>query len=138
MLFRSTAGGGRRGVLWWMESVAMIGIHYKGKFYEFVPWNSQVSWEIQPWGSWKMQARNNDYEVEFTATTSKTGTPLRAPTLDGLIFCCRDTMQGDITLELRQLDFGKSTTILKANSSSCGLEIGGKPWDEMWKSNYIW
>ena len=30
-----TAGGGKRGVLWWMESVAMVGLHYRGKFYEF-------------------------------------------------------------------------------------------------------
>jgi len=124
-----TAGGGRRGVLWWMESVAMIGIHYQGEFYEFVPWNAQVSWQIQPWGSWEMQAMNQNYEVEIKGTTDLPGTPLRAPTEQGLIFCCRDTMKGELTLKLRSRQ-GK--TILTASSDLCGLEVGGGPWDDLW------
>jgi len=126
-----TAGGGRRQVLWWMESAALIGIHYQGKFYEFVPWNSQVSWQIQPWGSWQMQAQNREYEVELSGTTDKPGMPLRAPTEQGLIFFCRDTMQGQLSLELRRRN-GKSRTILKAHSDVCGLETGGSPWHETW------
>jgi tocopherol cyclase len=129
-----TAGGGRRGVLWWMESVAMIGLHYQGKFYEFVPWNSQVDWEIQPWGRWQMQARNLNYEIELTGTTHLPGTPLRAPTVDGLKFCCQDTMQGQLNLELRELNGGKSQIILKAQSFLCGLEVGGGSWDNSWQS----
>ncbi|MEP0856178.1 tocopherol cyclase family protein [Trichocoleus sp. DQ-U1] len=128
-----TAGGGRRGVLWWMESVAMIGLHYQGKFYEFVPWNSKVSWNIEPWGSWQMQAHNSEFEVELTATTNLPGTLLRAPTEKGLIFCCRDTMNGQVDLELRQRG-DKSKIILKAGSSLCGLETGGGPWEETWRS----
>ncbi|MCL1469683.1 tocopherol cyclase family protein [Argonema antarcticum] len=130
-----TAGGGRRGVLWWMESVAMIGLHYQGKFYEFVPWNSKVSWDIQPWGRWQMQAENEQYEIELTGTTDLPGTPLRAPTENGLEFACRDTMLGQLTLELRERLGGKSKIILKANSSLCGLETGGSPWNESWLSN---
>jgi len=126
-----TAGGGRRQVLWWMESAALIGIHYQGKFYEFVPWNSQVSWHIQPWGSWQMQAQNHEYEVELSGTTDKPGMPLRAPTEQGLIFFCRDTMQGQLSLELRCRN-DKSRTILKAHSDVCGLETGGSPWHETW------
>ncbi|KAB8335361.1 tocopherol cyclase [Scytonema tolypothrichoides VB-61278] len=129
-----TAGGGRRGVLWWMESVAMIGIHHQDKFYEFVPWNSQVHWDIQPWGRWQMQARNLHYEVEVTGTTDSPGTPLRAPTANGLRFCCRDTMQGELNLELREFGIGKRKTILKARSFLCGLEIGGGSWDNSWQS----
>ncbi|XWK90780.1 MAG: tocopherol cyclase family protein [Phormidium sp.] len=125
-----TAGGGRRGVLWWMESVAMVGIHHQGKFYEFVPWNSQVSWEIEPWGKWLMQAKNSQYEIELSGTTDLPGTPLRAPTRDGMQFVCRDTMLGNLTLELRE----KSQTILKATSSLCGLETGGSPWEQPWLS----
>lgn len=130
-----TAGGGRRGVLWWMESVAMIGIHYQGKFYEFVPWNSQVSWNISPWGRWQMQAKNDQFEVELLGTTSHPGTPLRAPTENGLIFCCRDTMRGDVSLQLKKLYNHKSEIILKAHSSQCGLEVGGSPWDKSWLSS---
>jgi tocopherol cyclase len=130
-----TAGGGKRGVLWWMESVAMIGLHYQGKFYEFVPWNAKVRWNIQPWGQWQMQARNLDYEIELTGTTDLPGTPLRAPTANGLLFCCRDTMQGQLNLELRQLTHRKTETILKAESNLCGLEIGGGSWDNSWQSH---
>jgi tocopherol cyclase len=130
-----TAGGGRRGVLWWMEEVAMIGLHYQGKFYEFVPWNSQVSWNIQPWGSWQMQAINAHYEVELTATTNLPGTPLRAPTEKGLAFACRDTMHGNLILELRELSGSGSKLILKASSSLCGLEVGGSPWNQTWRSS---
>ncbi|MBD6614539.1 tocopherol cyclase [Komarekiella sp. 'clone 1'] len=129
-----TAGGGRRGVLWWMESVAMIGLHYQGKFYEFVPWNSQVDWQIQPWGRWQMQAKNLNYEIELTGTTHLPGTSLRAPTADGLKFCCRDTMQGQLKLELRELNGRKSKIILKAQSFLCGLEVGGGSWDNSWQS----
>lgn len=128
-----TAGGGRRGVLWWMESVAMVGVHYKGKFYEFVPWNGKVTWEISPWGYWRMLAHNADYEVELTATTDQPGTALRAPTQQGLIFCCRDTMQGKIQLQLRHR--GSSTLILAASSDLCGLETGGGLWDQVWRSS---
>jgi tocopherol cyclase len=137
-----TAGGGKRGVLWWMESVAMVGLHYRGKFYEFVPWNSEILWHIQPWSRWQMQARNSQFEIELTGTTALPGTPLRAPTKNGLIFCCRDTMQGDLTLQLRSRSVlvgesdrsGKSQLILEAKSSLCGLETGGGPWDEPWQS----
>lgn len=128
-----TAGGGRRGVLWWMESVAMIGLHYQGRFYEFVPWNSEVSWDIQAWGSWKMQARNRQFEIELTGTTDKPGTPLRAPTEKGLAFVCRDTMRGHLSLEMREISENQSKIILKARSSLCGLEVGGL-WDGPWLS----
>ncbi|NJR17065.1 MAG: tocopherol cyclase [Calothrix sp. CSU_2_0] len=130
-----TAGGGRRGVLWWMESVAMVGIHYQGKFYEFVPWNSKVTWNISPWGYWQMLARNSEYEVELIGTTNLPGTRLRAPTEKGLIFCCSDTIQGKLSLELRKLSSGKSKIVLKATSNLCGLEIGGSPWDNSWQSD---
>lgn len=128
-----TAGGGRRGVLWWMESVAMIGVHYKGTFYEFVPWNARVQWEIQPWGNWRMWAENSQFTVELTGTTDLPGTPLRAPTANGLVFACRDTMLGHITLRL--YDRQRNATLLEAHSDRGGLETGGAPWDHVWKSS---
>ena len=127
-----TAGGGKRGVLWWMEEVALVGIHYQGKFYEFVPWNSEVHWQIQPWGEWQMQAKNYKFEVELTATTNLFGTPLRAPSEKGLIFLCRDTMKGNLILRLREVTNGHSKLILEAQSDLCGLEIGGKFWEQPW------
>jgi tocopherol cyclase len=83
-----------------------------------------------------MTARNARYEVKLMGTTSQAGTPLRAPTQDGLAFCCRDTMNGQITLELRELHIGgRSTSIVEAQSSLCGLEVGGGPWDDVWRSS---
>ena len=127
-----TAGGGRRGVLWWMESVAMIGIHHKGTFYEFAPWNAKVHWEIQPWGYWRMWAENSQFTVELTGTTDLPGTLLRAPTAEGLAFVCRDTMLGQMTLRLR--DRQRNATLLEAKSDRGGLETGGAPWHGVWKS----
>ncbi|MGL5063119.1 MAG: tocopherol cyclase family protein [Microcoleus sp.] len=136
-----TAGGGKRGVLWWMESVAMICLHYRGKFYEFVPWNSQVSWNIQPWGRWQMQARNSQFEVELIGTVKSPGTYVRTPSAKGMVFESRDTACGELRLQLREL-LGKnvdksgkqrSRIILDARSSLSALEVGGGPWDTAWE-----
>lgn len=45
-----------------------IGIHYGGKFYEFVPWNGFVTWEVDPWGHWFMSADNGRYVVNTLVT----------------------------------------------------------------------
>jgi tocopherol cyclase len=129
-----TAGGGRRGVLWWEEEVAMIGLHYGGTFYEFVPWNSRVTWDIQPWGLWRMQASNSQFTIDLVGSTDLPGTPLLAPTEKGLAKVCRDTMGGHLTLHLRRAAGGQSSTLLKATSSLCGLETGGGTWDKPWQS----
>ncbi|NET47693.1 MAG: tocopherol cyclase [Merismopedia sp. SIO2A8] len=146
-----TAGGGRRRSLMWMEDVAMIGIHYRGTFYEFVPWNSTIGWEIHPWGYWKMTAQNATHRVELVGTTNHPGTRLRAPTHDGLKFCCRDTAQGDLTLTLWHISEGVSglchghamrswsgnvndSLVLQATSQLCALEVGGGPWETVWRS----
>ncbi|MEM8639062.1 MAG: tocopherol cyclase family protein [Cyanobacteria bacterium P01_G01_bin.54] len=124
-----TAGGGKRLVLGLEESVALVGIHHQGQFYEFVPWNARVSWSIDPWGHWQMQAQNLSHRVEVLGTTEHTGTPLRAPTQQGLRFCCRDTMQGEVSVRLWDR---RDRLLLNATSSLCGLEIGGAPWDKTW------
>ena len=131
-----TAGGGRRQVLAWMEEVAMVGIHHRGKFYEFVPWNGKVNWKVKPWGYWQMTAETADYAVELIGTTDKPGTPLRAPTHQGLVFCCRDTMAGQLSLKLwkKKNNQGERSLILQATSHLCGLEVGGGPWLSSWQS----
>jgi tocopherol cyclase len=128
-----TAAGGRRGILWWMESVGLIGIHHGGKFYEFAPWNAQISWQVSPWGDWFMEAQTQDYAVSLAAKSDRPGTPLRAPTASGLRFVCQDTMQGHMGLQLKQLHRHGSTVILNAHSNLCGLEIGGGPWEAEWE-----
>jgi tocopherol cyclase len=124
-----TAGGGRRKVLTWLEEVAMIGIHHGGRFYEFVPWNAQVNWQIDPWGQWQMQADNYFFQVELSGTTDLAGTMVQVPTASGLVSCCRDTTHGLLSLKLRDR-WGK--TIIEAQSSLAGLETGGEAWSTVW------
>lgn len=40
-----------------------IAVHYDGVFYEFVPWNGVVNWEIAQWGCWSMSAENETHKV---------------------------------------------------------------------------
>jgi tocopherol cyclase len=115
-----------------MESVGLIGVHYQGRLYEFAPWNSDVSWFVTPWGEWSMQAHNHSYAIEVQASCDRPGTPLRAPTQNGLIYVCKDTMQGRVTVTLKRYHQHGSTLILKAYSHLCGLEIGGSPWQTAW------
>ena len=64
----------------------------------------QVSWEVAPWGSWRIFARSDAYEALVEATCAKPGTPLRAPTAsDGLAPFCRDSFAGQAGLMLRCL-----------------------------------
>jgi tocopherol cyclase len=130
-----TAGGGIRQVLWWQEEVALIGIHHLGKFYEFAPWNSQISWQIEPWGKWQLQGKSSQYEVILTGETNLSGTYVRTPTVKGLLFNCRDTTRGRLSLSLyKHRGQTMKETIIEANSMLGGLETGGLPWSEAWVS----
>lgn len=44
-------------------ALLQVGVHYGGKFYEFVPWNGVVSWEIATWGYWYITAENDTHMV---------------------------------------------------------------------------
>ena len=124
-----TAGGGRRKVLWMTEEVAMIGIHYQGRFYEFVPWNSQISWHVEPWGEWRLQATNGDVRVELIGTTDSAGTMVSTPTEQGLVLGCRDTLKGVLSIDLQTR---QGEIIVRANSHLAGLETGGTGWERAW------
>ncbi len=116
-----TAAGGKRKILWWFEEVAIIGIHYQGKFYEFASTNTQVNSEIKSWGKWEMTAENEQFQVKLVGMTNLKGTYVRVPTEKGLIFACRDTLKGKLILELRHKN---GEIIVQAKSDVCGLEIG--------------
>lgn len=127
-----TAGGGRRQVLGWMESVGMVGLHYQGKFYEFAPWNSQVSWSVSPWGYWSMQGKSDRFSIEVQGHTDKPGTWVRTPTATGLEFICRDTTQGHLAIQLWDIRGSRSKVLLNATSQLACLEVGGSPWNQDW------
>ncbi len=166
-----TAGGGIREVLGLEEEVAMVGIHHSGQFYEFAPWNAQVSWSIDPWGRWEMEALQfaqshsstsgqPRYGVKLRGTTEQSGQPLRAPMAHGLVYCCRDTMLGELELDLwqepaakgngiedvsRTTESGGRKRVISAQSHLCGLEVGGlksesDQWAQAWvgNSNRLW
>jgi len=132
-----TAGGGRRGLPLLKdtyEDVALVGLHYEGKFYEFVPWEGKVEWEIAPWGSWQMKAQTKTHEIKLEASTDSPGCRLRAPTHEGFVPLCTDTFDGKLKLQLweRNADGTLGKILLDTTSTMCALETGGGPWDETW------
>ncbi|MBA0604156.1 hypothetical protein Godav_016835 [Gossypium davidsonii] len=188
----TTAGGLRQlpGLTETFENTALIGVHYDGIFYEFVPWNGVVTWEIAHWGYWNIAAENKTHMVIFTslgdvifpslcyvksfhtenqnsaksntygyvdlfnvftgellsspvyeqveleATTTDSGTTLRAPTVEaGLTPACLDTCLGDLTLKIWEKNVGgsKGKLILDVKSDMAALEVGGGPWFNTWK-----
>jgi tocopherol cyclase len=109
--------------LHWHETPGLVGIHHQGRFYEFAPWNAQIFWDVHPWGSWRVSAQNSHHQVELVGSTDRPGTWVRTPTAQGLIYHCRDTTLGHLTLTLQQR--GSNKPLLQAESHLCGLEVGG-------------
>ncbi len=127
-----TSGGGIRRVLGWQEAVGMVGLHYQGKFYEFVPWNGRVSWQVSPWGSWQVWAEQPNYAIELIGQTTEPGVKIRVPTAAGLEFLCRDTTRGQLTMKLWDKRDRTKRLMLSAQSHQAGLEVGGD-WDQLWQ-----
>lgn len=130
-----TSGGGLRRMLGQVESVGMVGIHWRGQFYEFVPWNSRVNWAVSPWGRWKVWAENGKFSVELVGSTTEAGVMVRVPTATGLEFRCRDTTRGKLALRLWHGNGDSRQLLLHAVSDQAGLEVGGEPWDAIWRQN---
>ena len=130
-----TVGGGIRKVLGYDESVGMVGIHFQSRFYEFVPWNGHMSWQISPWGQWQIWAEQSDYKVEIIGYTDAPGVLIRVPTARGLVFGCRDTTQGTLSLKLWKKNTVFPELIFEAYSQQAGLEVGGEGWANEWKQN---
>lgn len=126
-----TAVGAYRQVLWWMECVGAIGLHYRGKYYEFSTLKSDIDWQIAPWGTWQMTGVSDRYKISLTGISDRPGNYVRVPTERGLVFECRDTTHGRLKLEMR--DRFTERVLVNAESYLAGLEIGGKPWQETWK-----
>jgi tocopherol cyclase len=134
------SGGGIRGVLWGEESVAMAGLHYQGKFYEFMPTKgeTEIHCAVEPWGRWQIEAECRGYRLEIEGTCPATsvnsgelsGIELLAPTLEGPQFVCRDSLLGDVSLKLSRT---RGSVLVEAQTNLGGLETGGGPWDGLWK-----
>eukprot|EP00884_Botryococcus_braunii_P021088 jgi/Botrbrau1/7663/Bobra.0159s0105.1 len=129
---------GLLGVAGLEEDVGMIGFHHQGTFHELVPWTGQVEWEVEPWGSWRVWARNNEYKALVEATCPAAGTALRAPTAtNGLFPFCRDSFFGQVRVRLWKVEGqGRGEGLLLADvfSSRAALEVGGGPWWSTWRA----
>lgn len=79
-----------------------------------------------------MQAINRDFSIELTGTTDLAGTMVSTPTEQGLVMCCRDTLKGQLTIDLRTR---QGDRIITATSNNAGLEIGGNDWSLAWTNN---
>ncbi|MGC1306871.1 MAG: tocopherol cyclase family protein [Phormidesmis sp.] len=126
-----TAAGGVRDVLTRSENVGLIGIHYRGQFYEFSSRETAFTWQVDPWGYWQMTAGCDRYHVELTGIAHDEGAQVRVPTQSGLQFLCRDTTKGELRVQLWEGD----RVILDTTSQLAGLEIGGSPWEARWVSS---
>ena len=134
-----TAGGGIRNIPFGRkESLGMVSVHYNGIFYEAVPWTSEMSWDVEPWGSWKFLGRctsgKRKFEVELKAECEEDGVVLRAPAKDeGMVYFCRDSFYANASLSLFELiwdsdknEYSRGKAIIdRAVSNSAAVEIGG-------------
>lgn len=136
-----TAVGARRGLVLGVqgveEDVGLIGVHLEnGDFVEMVPWNSDLKWDVDPWGRWRIRAINERYEAVVEATCADTaGTVLRAPTSSmGLAPFCKDTFFGQCRLRVWRRSGGtkQGAPLVDASSSTAALEVGGGPWWSAW------
>ncbi|MEE3719506.1 tocopherol cyclase family protein [Tumidithrix elongata RA019] len=123
-----TVAGGIREHFGIATQVAMVGINHQGKFYNFMPENSEIHCKIQPWGDWQIEASSKNQQVEIIAKTEDLGTWIMVPSATGLQYLCRDTTKGSLQVTLKS----QGQTI-KATSQLAGLEVGGEPWSEPWE-----
>ena len=128
-----TAGGGTREVsmgplLTFSQSLAMIGVHHDGIFYNFVPWGKdlEVSWDVR-WGSWtfvavkKKTKTEPELRCELRATCDGDGAWIRTPQPEGMVKNCRDAF-GDGRLTI----WSDGEVVVDATTEgSMALEIGG-------------
>jgi tocopherol cyclase len=123
--------GGRRKTLGISSDVAMLTIYYKGELYKFMPDNSQIYCEIEPWGCWKIRAYNQkNQSIEISGHTDKLGTKVMVPTAEGLKFRCQDTAMGKV-----KIDLNINGKTIRAQSDLAALEVGGEErnWGKAWR-----
>lgn len=126
---------GLAGVPGLAETVGMVGLHWRGRFFELAPWTGTMEWAVDAWGGWAATARDGEVEAELVAACAGAGTPLRAPTAGrGLAVACRDSFAGSLTVTLRALrpDGSRGEVLAVLTSSRAAVETGGGPWAGRW------
>ena len=124
-----TAAGALRKVLTATEAVGMIGIHDQGRFYVCDRNNAAITWQVKPWGHWRIRGVSEQWTIELEGQTEDLGKYVRVPTEQGLQFHCRDSFDGNLRLKLSDR---RGNILIEAETNLAGLEVGGKPWQQEW------
>jgi tocopherol cyclase len=116
-------------------NVAMVSIHYQDKFLAFLPENSHIYCQVQPWGEWRIYAckknRNPNQAltwVQVVGRCDRPGNQVLVPTATGLQFLSTDTVNGEI-----QVTLSSPSLRLRASDNQAALEIGGDRWQDSWQ-----
>ena len=125
--------GALRDVLWWQEEVGMAALHWGDRFFEFVPENSAMRWQVSAWGRWRFEAETERDRLTLEGWTYRPGRAVMVPTAAGMQFACRDTAAGTLSLKLWQRSGQIWELVLDASSGMAGLEVGGEQFVGDWE-----
>jgi tocopherol cyclase len=131
-----TVAAGRRQVLNRMETVGLVGLHYREQCLIWTSFQHEMGWQVQPWGHWRVTASNHRYRIEIEGRCDAPPATVRVPTREGLQCQCWDTTHGHLTLRLRTQPNAPASApplALDAVSDLAGLEVGGQGWEESWE-----
>lgn len=128
-----TCAGAERQVLTRPEEVALISLHGWGSqpFLEWRPGSARLTWQVDPWGSWRIRGESALWCIQLEGHTRRPGQTVFAPGPEGMQRNCRDTLAGHLHLQLWQRNGQVWTPVIKATSPQAGLEVGGEvrqPW----------
>jgi tocopherol cyclase len=121
-----TSTGGLRRLPFFVEQeeeVALIAIHWNGKFLPF----PEVEWSIK-WGKWSVRGTYEEYTVQLEGTCTGGGFPVNCPTSNGMEEIALETFKGNLAVKLFERKSGQ--LVLHAIDNQACLEIGGLPWTE--------
>lgn len=118
-----TSTGAQRGIpfLGQEEEVALIGLHWNGKFYPF----PDVNWNVR-WGHWLIEGSYGEYSVQIAGDCQDSGIPVKCPTTKGMEEIARESFHGTLRVQL----FKNGSLVLDDTSNEACLEVGGIPWTE--------
>ncbi|MEN9220950.1 MAG: tocopherol cyclase family protein [Thermostichus sp. BF3_bins_97] len=123
-----TCAGASRRVLTRPEEVALISLHGWGSqpFLEWRPGQAQISWQVDPWGSWQITGQNATHCIHLQGHSQQLGQTVFTPGPKGMQRNCRDTLAGHLLMQLWRRNGQVWTQVLTAENHQAGLEVGGE------------
>ena len=103
------------------ENGGAIAVHIDGKFYEMTPWRlDSLMWDVE-WGKWTIIGESKGMKIQIDASCTKEGAIIKAPSKNGLVDACRDSLSGNIRLRMWE----KGVILVDATSVKAAVEVGG-------------